>query len=247
VDAGGFLKGYSQDSNLQTEYLLSGMMMLGYDAINLAVKDFAGGGEYLQDMRKKHDVPLVSSNVFYIDSNKEFVENSIIKKLTAREAKVPPPFDKLTVGIFGLCDEKESLLHRNLPEPGLISREPIAAAKKAVQKLRQSDLIILLFNGRYATLEGILAQVPQIDIVVVGGEYYKVSPAPSGKPLMVSAPSLGKYFSEITITLDAKKQIVDNKAERIPLDDKINDDPRLAKLVADFDKAQNIGQTEQPK
>jgi 2',3'-cyclic-nucleotide 2'-phosphodiesterase (5'-nucleotidase family) len=198
-------------------------------------------------MRKKHDVPFVSSNVFYVDSKKQFVENSIIKKLSAHEAKVQPPFDKLTVGIFGLCDEKESLMHRNLSELAIMSREPIEAAKKAVAELHQADLIVLLYNGRYATVESILAQVPKIDIVVVGGEYYKVMPTTSGKPVMVSTPSLGKYFGEVTITLDAKKQIIDNKTERIPLDEKISDDPRLAKLVADFEKEQHSGQTEQPK
>jgi 2',3'-cyclic-nucleotide 2'-phosphodiesterase (5'-nucleotidase family) len=217
VDAGGFLKGYSQDSNIQSEYLLNGMMMLGYDAVNLAIKDFTGGGEYLQAMRKKHDVPFVSSNVFYIDSKNQFVENSIIKKLSTHAAKVQPPFDKLTVGILGLCDEKKSLLQRNLSEPALLSREPIEAAKKAVAELHQADLILLLFNGRYATLESILAQTPKIDIVVVGGEYYKVTPATSGKTVMVSTPSLGKYFGEVTLTLNAKKQIIDNKPNEFRL------------------------------
>lgn len=222
-------------------------MMLGYDAVNLATKDFSSGGELLQNMRKKHSVPFVSSNVFYQDSKKQFTENSIIKKLSAHAKKAQPPFEKLTVGIFGLCDEKESLLHRNLPELALISQEPIEAAKKAADELRQADLIILLFNGRYATLEGIVAQVPNIDIVIVGGEYYKVMPTTSGKPVMVSTPSLGKYFGQVTITLNAKKQIIGNETERIPLDEKIADDPQLAKLVADFEKEQRSGQDVVPK
>ena len=209
--------------------------MLGYDAVGLAIKDFSSGGKYLLDMAKKYAVPFVSTNVVYVDTKKPFVETTLSKRLTSRARNVKPPFEKLTVGIFALCDEKESLFHQNLQEPQLISREPIEAAKKAVAELHSADLIVLLFNGRYATLENLLVQVPNIDIVVVGGEYYKVMPNSTRKPVIVSTPSLGKYFGILKLTLNDRKKIIAHQTERFELDEKIEDDPRFLRLIADFD------------
>lgn len=212
--------------------------MLGYDAVGLAIKDFSSGGQYLLDMAQKYKVPFVSTNVFYVDSKKPFVETTLNKRLTARSSSVKPPFEKLAIGILALCDEKESLFHQNLQEPQLSSREPVEAAKKAVAELHSADLIVLLYNGRYATLENLLIQVPNIDIVVVGGEYYKVMPNSTRKPVIVSTPSLGKYFGMLTLTLNDRKKIIGHRVERFELEDTIQDDPRFLRLVADFDNVQ---------
>ncbi|RPI02928.1 MAG: hypothetical protein EHM72_02895 [Calditrichaeota bacterium] len=242
------MKGYSSDAAIQSRYLLKGLGMLGCEAINLAIKDFSSGGEYLQKVQKELDVPLISANINFTESQKPFTRPFMLKKLTARQ-RSGLPFSKLTVGIFGLCDEKENLLNRNLPEAQLISTDPVAAARATVSDLKKdAELIILLFNGRYKTCEAILQAVPGIDVVVVGGEYYKVMPNSESKPIMVSTPSLGKYFGRLNLTLNAKKEIVNHEITRVTLDEKIPDDPQMVKLVADFEKEQrNAGTASSPQ
>ncbi len=242
VDAGGFMKGYAANAALQSEFLIKGLSMLGYDAVNLAVKDFSLGGKYLQTMRERYDVPFVAANVQYLETGKPFTNQYLVKKLSASAKNGQPAFDKITVGIFGLCDRREALFHENLNEPKVISTDPIPAAKKAVAELSKCDLVVLLYNGRYQVLEDLLAQVPNIDVVVVGGEYYRVTQSTNRIPVLVTTPSLGKYFGELKLTLNEHKKIINYQNSRIPLDSTVADDPRLSRLVSDFEKADRMNQ-----
>ncbi|MDZ7315590.1 MAG: hypothetical protein ONA69_06350 [candidate division KSB1 bacterium] len=232
------MKGFSPDAALQSEYLLKGMSLLGYDAVNLAVKDFHLGGKYLMNMSQKYRLTFVSANIRYFPEDKSFVEPFVLKKLSAKPQKGLPPFEKLTVGIFGLCDERESLYQEQAGEPKLISRDPVQTAQKVVAEMAKADLIILLYNGRYVVLQELLSKVPNIDIVIVGGEYYKVEPSNNRIPIIVTTPSLGKYFGELRITLNDRKKIVNYTTFRYPLDESIADDPKLSRLVDEFLQAQ---------
>ncbi|MBN1561923.1 hypothetical protein JW998_16850 [candidate division KSB1 bacterium] len=243
LDAGGFSKGYGTTAPLQTDYLLKGMAMLNYDGVNLAVKDFSEGGVFLQSLSEKHRIDLLSANIVYSKSNELFAKPFVVKKLAANSRNIP--FKKLTIGLFGLCDEKEALLHSRLQEEALKSAPPIEAAQKIVPQLkRQVDLVILLYNGRFNTLESLLSHVEGIDVVILGGEYYRAEQYSSDKGIIIaSSPSLGKYFATLTIDLDKDKKITASQKRRIPLDEQIEDNPKLARLVADFDRASKDGMT----
>jgi 2',3'-cyclic-nucleotide 2'-phosphodiesterase (5'-nucleotidase family) len=238
VDAGGFSKGYGQTAELQTDFLLKGMSMLKYDVVNLAAKDFANGGEFLHQAGKKHNNNFISANVVYSEDQKQFVEPYFIKKMSANNSISRAPFDKLTVGFFGVCDQKDPLLHRNSTETPLKSLNPVEVAKEVVPQVRKkADLVVMVFNGRYKTLEAILDNIDGIDIVIMGGEYYRAEQYSSKDIVIASTPSLGKYFGVLSIELDKNKRIVSSNKRSIPLDTKIDDDPRFTKLVQDFEKA----------
>ncbi|MBN1480016.1 hypothetical protein EH223_18975 [candidate division KSB1 bacterium] len=248
VDAGGFSKGYGRSAQLQTEFLLKGMSMLNYDCVNLATKDFSEGGEFLRIMGNKYNINLLSSNIVYAESNTHFTEPFYIKKIAARRSNSQPPFRKLTIGFLGLCDERAQLLHRGTEEAQLRSTDPIEAAKNVLPSLKKSaDIVVLFYNGRYNTLEALLSQVDGVDIVILGGEYYRAEHYTGNDVIVASTPSLGKYFGTLTIELDKSKKIMSFHKNRIPLDESIADDPKLAKLVADFNSAnQNLASSAHP-
>ena len=233
VDAGGFSKGYGTTAQLQTDYLLKGMSLLNYDCINLATKDFPEGGDFLKRMSKKHDIDFVSSNIIYAESGDYFTHPFVMKKISASNGR-HLPFKKLTIALFGLCDQKERLLPNRFEETPLQSLEPIEAAKKILPQLKKADLVVLFYNGRFKTLEVLLDQVDGIDIVIMGGEYYRADHYSGKEVIIASTPSLGKYFGTLTVELDQNKNIVASQKRRIPMDEKIADDPKLAELVADF-------------
>lgn len=245
ADAGGFAKGYGRPAQLQTEFLLKGMSLLNYDCVNLATKDFSEGGEFLQIMGKKYNIDFLSANVIFTENNSAFAEPYLIKKISARNTNSLPPFRKLTVGLLGLCDERDQLLHRSSQEAPLKSTDPVEAAKKVLPSLAKSaDLVVLLFNGRYNTLEAILANVSGVDIVILGGEYYRAEHYRGSDVLVAGTPSLGKYFSMLTVELDGSKKIIASQKQSIPLDETIEDDEKLAQLVADFNDAnKNVANT----
>ncbi len=223
-------------SELQTEYLIKGFSLLGYDAVNLSIKDFTNGGEFLKQVQKQYNTNFVSSNIEYAESNEPFVENFVTVKLKSNK-HANPPFDHISIGILGLCDEREQLLHRKEQEPQLSSTNPIQAAKQMTAKLKKSDLTVLLFNGRFNTLQEILSAAPEIDIVIMGGEYYRVRSSTTEKTIVASTPSLGKYFGTLTLKLDSNKDIISHTTNRVALDETVPDHEDLARLVQEFDSA----------
>ena len=237
IDAGGFAKGYGTAAALQTEYLLKGMSLLNYDVVNLATKDFTGGGELLKNIGKKFDTPFVSSNIVYSENDKNFVEPYLLKKVSVTNSKSRPPFEKLTIGVLGLCDEREALLHRSDDEAQLKSYDPLLAAHTFLPKLSKADLIVLVYNGRYSQLQQVLEHVDDVDIVIMGGEYYRANHYRGTDIVMASTPSLGKYFSLLTLQLDKNKNIISSKKRQIPLDESIPDNEELDKLVREFSQA----------
>ena len=63
IDAGNYSAGIGKYNILRTEYLLNGLMKMGYDAINLGYRDFLNGPQYIIEMKKKYKIPFVSANV----------------------------------------------------------------------------------------------------------------------------------------------------------------------------------------
>ncbi len=212
--------------------------MLNYDCINLAIKDFANGGEFIKRAAKEYNANFISANAVYSEDKKPFVEPYIIKKISTQSSEIVPPFDKLTVGFFGLCDEKDPLLHRNSTETALKSLNPVEIAQDIVPNLEKKvDLVVLVFNGRFKSLEAVLDNVDGIDIVIMGGEYFRAEQYTGKDVVITSTPSLGKYFGVLSVELDKDKRIVASNKRRIPLDKQIKDDPKLLKLVDQFETA----------
>ncbi len=226
-------------SKLNTEYLLQGLDELHYTAINLGVRDFINGGKFLNTLHEKKKFQFLAGNVYYKDTNKSFARPFIIRNVKAdKDRGKKLPYNSLKVGIIGLCEERATLFRDNIKEPMLVSRAPASIAKKLVDKVRKkADVIILLYYGKYNQLQPIISDAKGIDVVVVGGEYYRVERTETTNPIIVSTPSMGKYAGVLTLQLDEKKNIISSHKERLPLNENIIDDAHFVKLVADYENA----------
>lgn len=238
LDAGGFARGHGQHSKLQTEYVLKGMSMLDYAAINLTQRDFGDGVEFMSELKSHGDIPLISANIFDPQSGENFAEPFHIEKVDIHPEAKNPPFRHLKIGIIGLTEPRDKLILRGDPEKNLTSTDPVPEAQKYVKKLSgKADLIAVLFNGRFNTLQSIIENVTGIDVIIMGGEYYRIRQLKDPEPIVVSSPSLGKYASSVTLVLNGHKNIVSHEANRYPLNEKIPDDPEMSKLVKRFNQA----------
>ncbi len=212
--------------------------MLNYAAINLAQRDFSNGVEFMRELKSQSDTPLVSANIFDPQSGELFTEPFHIEKLDIHPAAENPPFRHLKIGIIGLTEPRNKLILRGEPEKNLTSTDPVPEAQEYVKKLSgKTDLIVVIFNGRFNTLQSLIDNVSGIDVIVMGGEYYRIRHLEEPEPIVVSSPSLGKYASSLTLVLDGHKNIVSHEANRYPLNEKIPDDPQMSKLVQQFNQA----------
>jgi 2',3'-cyclic-nucleotide 2'-phosphodiesterase (5'-nucleotidase family) len=240
LDSGGFLRGIGAQNELQTEYLLKGLSQLGYTTLNIGTRDLSSGGEYLTQIERKYPLHFLSANIFYKESGKLYADPYTIIKIKKQQNSRKPPFSTLRVGILGACDARPALFATSRQEPMLESREPLPEIKKHLDIVkRKSDLVVLLYYGRYSNLENILQQTEGIDVVLFGLEYYRVnSDELFHGAVVVSTPSQGKYLSAVKLELDNQKNITDHKMTRTALTESIEDDQKYAQLVAEFKTAE---------
>lgn len=240
IDAGGFSRGSDDFSRLQNEYLVKAMTWMEYSAINFGYKEFQLNPSFIKKLQIDLHPPFISANVYLTGTAKTFLQPFIIKELVAQTMDKKPAVKRLKVAMLGLCDNKLSPLFISRPgEPQLEYRDPIEIAKNMAPQLRKkADIVILLYYGKYEELIKILTAAPEIDLAVMGGEYYMVNkPQKDEKTLLVTTPLQGKYVGVLTLQLDKKKRIIGSSNKQIALSEEIKDDLRFTQLVQDFDKA----------
>lgn len=91
MDCGDFGSNKSKSEILKVEYLLKGVSLLKYDAINLAEKELQYGRDFLSKMQTSYNLPFVSANVYDSKTDKLFAKPYVIKQA-----------GELKFGIFGV-------------------------------------------------------------------------------------------------------------------------------------------------
>ncbi len=214
--------------------------MLGYSAINLGYRELNTPPSVLRGIEIKHQMHFLNANILFKETEKPFFQPYVIKEITMDNKKAKVPFKKLKIGIIGLCDNLLAQIHlTRAGEPELLYQDPQEAASKYVGDLRKKvDLIVLLYYGKYDKMKEIVSKVAGIDVVVMGGDIYRIGhdEKDNEKVIIVGAQSMGKYVNILQLALDAKKQIKSNVTKQVPLSEDIPDDPQLANLVKQHDE-----------
>ena len=221
-----------EQNRLRTEYLIKGMSRLGCNIINTGIRDYSLGDEFLLNLQRQTSIDFVSANVYYADSDKRLFEPFVIRSVESVNKDLKP----VKVGVIGLCQPRDKLVPVPTGNTQLTSRPFYESVKKPLEKLsKKADIVILLYHGTFNELMELLEKDLDIDVVVLGGQYYRANQYDRTKPILVSTPPLGKYLSKIELTLDGKNNIVTFRKERLPLDEDITDDPEMQELIRQYD------------
>jgi len=241
VDAGGFSRGSDPTSVVQNEYLVKGMSWLNYAAYNLGYRELNNKPSVLKKMEMDYKVDFLSANIQLKGTGKTVFKPYIIKELLTQERGKSLPFKKIKIGIVGLCDDKLAQLRLSQPEePVLEYIDPLLAARSIIPEVRKkSDLVLLLYYGRYEKMKEVATEVRGIDIVVLGGETYLVGRDPKEELpfIAVTSQAMGKYAALLNLGLNNNKKIVQHSMRQAPLDESLKDDEKFARLAKDFEAA----------
>ncbi len=224
MDCGDFGDTKGQSQTLKVEYLLKGMSLLKYDAINLAERDLQYGTKFFEKMQATYHLPFVSANVYYSGSDKLFAKPYIIKKI-----------GDVRFGIFGvtLIQGYENMI---TPETGFTVKDPIVAARSVVADLRkQCDVVIALAHlGLYGASD-LAKNVAGIDFIIGGHHGSQThSPQQIGTTYFMQAGSQGKYLGQFEFVVSSNS-IGSVQGKTVALSEKIPDDQTLAKLAKEYD------------
>jgi len=223
IDGGDFIGGASPTDSVNTEFLLRGMAMLRYDAINLGERDFSFGLDFLLRLQKQHNLPFLSANIYRAGTDKLFAKPYIIKKIGGKR-----------VGIFGITQAANLTSRIGRGEGALEVRDPKTTAEKMVQTLREKkcDVVIAVAHVGYQEAKVLAEQVPGIDIVLSAhGGYRTPGPAKVGNTVLLQPGSKGQYLGELKVVPAEQGGGVSHEGALVPLDSSLSDDPVMAGLV----------------
>jgi len=212
---------------MKVEYLLRGMALLNYDAINLGEKDLQYGRDFLEQKRRELDLPFISANVYNYGTQETFVKPYVIKEVNG-----------VKIGIFGVTLSSPLTNTLVRPESGLEIREPIPAAKALVPALRKKcDVIIALSHLSLNGSRELATAVEGIDIIVSGHDRTIVrEPTKVGNTVIMQPGAQGKYLGQIDFDY-TETGVVIKKGQAVALNDQIPDNKQQAELVAEYDEA----------
>jgi hypothetical protein len=119
--------------------IIESFNLMGYDAMGIGDDDLSLGKEFLLEITKKANFPLLSSNILDEESGKPLFQPYIIKKVNG-----------MRIGIFSLLSPDNFLSHSDPRRKGLSFHPPIESAQNMVKELQsKTDLIILLSHLGY--------------------------------------------------------------------------------------------------
>jgi len=203
------------------------MGLMGYDAAGIGERELGFGYDKLKDAAAKSKTPFISSNLIDKKSGKTAFKPYVVVKKGG-----------LKVGIFSVLGPKIEL-PANTGEQLTID-DPIATAQKMVAELRkQSDVVIALTHLGRVEGEDLAAQVPGIDVVVLGHHPGFVAQGRRvNSAITVASGEQGQNIGMTKVILDGKK-VSDLSSETLILMPEVGERADLAKLAKEFEDAQN--------
>ena len=174
-------------------------------------------------------VPVISANMFEAMSAKPLAAAPYVIKTTKNGVKV---------GIISVISE--ALIDPFMQDKIGVRGTPVKdALQNNLAKLRKgSDIVVLLYHGNLMSAKALAQASPDIDIILVGhtAGVNQEKSEQIGKAIVMPTRSSGKYVGKLVVDIGADRKITGSTSEYVGLDTSYQDDPEMAKLVAQNDK-----------
>lgn len=183
VDVGNITSGTRKYDLLKLKYMLEGMKIIGYDAVNLGQKEASMDLDMLRSTLSSSTLPFVSANVLSKSDKKPVTEQfRIIEKLGAR------------IGVIGVthCDPQDV-------GPGVEVRPAMEALADVIPQVRpKCDFLIVLAFENEEEMKDIANKFHEVDCVL-GGDVPQSSSSIErvNRAAVFSVTDRGKVVGEI--------------------------------------------------
>jgi len=238
VDSGDLFTGTALPSGYQGEATIAAMNLMGYDAVAVGNHDFDFGTRHLKGLHKAATFPFLCSNVR--PQEPDTCARYVIKTLGT-----------LRIGLIALIGRRSypdafnrAVIHE------VEFHDPIAAAKKAVEELRDRvDLLVAITHQDTEEDLALAKGVPALDVIIGGhteGFDGLVSAGASvpaegrveltgAGPVFVKTHRQGRTLGRLDLVIHDKTIMV-AEARNLPVTSTIPSDPEASKFVQEYNK-----------
>jgi 5'-nucleotidase/UDP-sugar diphosphatase len=223
------------------------MTTMGYDAMCVGNHEFEYGWQVFREARMRAPFPVLAANIFYAGTQIPFVQPYTVLERGG-----------LRLGVIGVIGQDAATALIPSHVRGLEFRDPVAAVRAAVEKLRPDvDLVVVLAHqGWTAPMQTdaearpevqrdiasdlrLASQVPGIDVLLsghadAGTERPVVSPTTG--TLVMQTYGHGTRLGRLRLRVDtAARRVVSSSGELLLVDsDRLPPDPRVAAKLARY-------------
>ncbi len=219
-DVGNMTAGTRDYEMLKMKYMLDGMAVIGYDAVNLGQKEAELDIEQLQTVLGRSKLPFVSANLVSAKTGEPITNRyRIVNKGKARIG---------VIGVTTIADEDRG--------PGIKVRPPLEALAEVIPEVdKQCDYLVVLAFANDEMIREIASKFHEVD-AVFGGDVAQ----PSGSVQTINRASIfnvtdkGKVIARLDMARSGDTYRVDSaKAIKIKAD-KISASKGIGDLLASF-------------
>lgn len=198
---------------------------IGVDAVNIGELDLLLGLDFLKELAKKQNFPLISANL--IDNKGiPIFKRYIIKKVNGKNVGI--------FGIIGDTSEMAAKVKENTNGAANV-QDPLKAAESIVKELAGKVDYMIALTHQGTNRDWVIARrVPGIDLIVGGHDKQKTrEPHEADKTLIVQAGEKGQYqgMLEVTFGADGNKTFHNTL---VPYGDEVKDDSQVKSMISDF-------------
>jgi hypothetical protein len=203
---------------------------IGVDAVNVGELDLVLGVNYLKDLEKKYDFPLVSANLVN-DKGEPIFKRYVITKVNDKN-----------IGIFGVIGDTSEMTAKvsEITKNTVKVQDPLEAAASVIKELTGKVDYVIALAHQGTNRDWVLARrVKGINLIVGAHDRQKTKePYDADGTLIVQAGEKGQYQGLLEVTMDAAKT-AQNKL--VPLGDDIANDPKIKAMITAYnDKIADI-------
>jgi 2',3'-cyclic-nucleotide 2'-phosphodiesterase (5'-nucleotidase family) len=230
----------------KSHFIARMMGEFGYDAVALGEKELGYGLEKIIEDNDRYSLNVICAN--------------LMKKTSAGKGRRPSRRDDRTVfpahriikrggvkiGVFALLSPSTKARREgtagmeDLTALTYVLKDPIPIAAGLVPSMRKKcDIVLLLAHMDQFDLEKLLAEVPDIDLVILG---HHAGPTVTREPVLVDsipvymASHQGQYMGRLTLTLDERRVPIDYQNRITLLEASVPDDPDVVETIQRFEE-----------
>lgn len=226
LDAGDFFSTQEIGAEEMTRFLWDAMKETEVDAVTPGARELSNWLLF-EELISDDVVPVVSTNLKRVHDG---VETPLGQPHLILER------DGLKIGVLGLIGGRQ-FTSVEFPE-GVEVRfaDPLTEARKAVVALGDDvDVIVLLSQMPLADTKAIVAQIPEIEVAILGNlPPYNEVPEEVGTTLLQATGSRGQYLGELIVTVDPAGKVVKHESKNAKLWDPISRDQEMADRVKEM-------------
>jgi len=193
--------------------ILEGFNLMGVDALGVGDGDLTLGKDFLMEISKKAQFPILSSNIVNEESGKLLLQPYLLKEIAG-----------MKIGIFSLLSPDLFTGPNDPRKKGLVFRDPVETAQAMVRELQpKTDLLILLSHLSYPKDVELAQNISGIHLIIGGhtGANLLYPPLIKNTYLLQTAPK-GMYGARIDFTFNNNTFSFYNSTEKRSLESRLN-------------------------